>query len=1018
MNVPQFPQGSQWRIWDLHVHTPESLVNGYAGNWSRFLDELEALPPPFKVLGINDYLFLDGYRRLIAEKKDNGRLKNIELLLPVIEFRIAKFAGVEFRNTTRINLHVIFSDLLGPDVIEAQFLSALNSKYCLDASATRVTWSGVVTRESLAKLGADIKASVPPEKRTAFQGDLIEGFRNLNISESTIFSVLQGNTFLRGHYLTAVGKSEWDKLDWTEGSIAEKKGVINSVNFVFTSAENSTTFANAKSALVAQNVNSRLLDCSDAHHFADSEMKDRVGNCLTWLKSDPTFDGLAQTLTEFSERVFVGSKPLMMERVDQNPTKFATSVKISRTSSALTSDKWFQQEIPLNPGLIAVIGRKGSGKSALAEIIALLGNTARYNEFTFLDRDRFRNPKVRLADQFEGQLNWFDGAPSGPMLLSATPSSSDVERIAYLPQLFLERLCNEIAEGESGRFYSELQGVIFSHIPASLQYGCTNLSELIKLKTEERDRAITILKGKLLKLNSEYYEAVAKNHINNRDRVSKQYIAIFEEIGSLRRTGRPQRVDKPPATGNTQSPAIIELDKLKQRRGRLLSHIERVRRIRDRSVSDLQLAQKLRARINNLRSQFDEAIAEVEQIALQLKLMPADLVELTVTLEPLEILEGQSKDFLSRADSMLDSKAPKSLAQDLEKLDALISTASEKLTAAQRQYERYLGAVDEWRNSIRLLIGADELANTARGLKAEWKNIENLPSAISALQIDRFAVSEAIFSEKLALQDTYRELHRPVQDFIEASANAEIENQLSFSVSIQESGFGEGFLRHLHQGRIGSFMGQTEGEVRVGAILDRADFSTVEGLKLFLVEIKSNLESDRRTEEPQSLEIEDQLREGFTGEELDNFIFGLDYLKPEFALGWGGKQLNQLSPGEKGTLLLVFYLLVDQSNIPFVIDQPEENLDNETVFYTLVPCVRKARNRRQVILVTHNPNLAVVCDADQVIHASIDKAAGNCVTYISGSIEDKAINRLLVDVLEGTRPAFDSREAKYEVSKR
>lgn len=205
MNAPKFPQGSQWRIWDLHVHTPESLVNGYAANWSRFLDELEGLPEQFKVLGINDYLFLDGYRRLLTEKKDNGRLKNIELLLPVVEFRIAKFAGVEFRNTTRINLHVIFSDLLAPDVIEAQFLSALSSNYRLDASRTGVTWSGVVTKESLAKLGSDIKASVPPEKRTAFGSDLIEGFSNLNISEQNIFSVLQGNTFLRGHYLTAWG---------------------------------------------------------------------------------------------------------------------------------------------------------------------------------------------------------------------------------------------------------------------------------------------------------------------------------------------------------------------------------------------------------------------------------------------------------------------------------------------------------------------------------------------------------------------------------------------------------------------------------------------------------------------------------------------------------------------------------------------------------------------------------------------------------------------------------------------
>lgn len=315
MNKPTFPQGSQWRLWDLHVHTPESFENGYAGDWSRFLNELEALPNEFRVIGVNDYLFLDGYRRLMAEKKDNGRLKNIELLLPVVEFRIAKFAGVEFRKTTRINLHVIFSERVGADIIQEQFLNALSSSYSLDSKVTDVTWSGVITKASLTQLGADIKARIPPGKLSGFGSDLKEGFRSLNISEEKIFSVLAKSTFLRGQYLTALGKSEWDKLNWTEGSIAEKKDIINRVNFVFTSAETPESFSAAKKALSDQQVNSRLLDCSDAHYFADSKMKDRIGNCFTWIKSDPTFDGLAETLPEFEERVFVGEKPLILERV-------------------------------------------------------------------------------------------------------------------------------------------------------------------------------------------------------------------------------------------------------------------------------------------------------------------------------------------------------------------------------------------------------------------------------------------------------------------------------------------------------------------------------------------------------------------------------------------------------------------------------------------------------------------------------------------------------------------------------
>jgi hypothetical protein len=54
-----------------------------------------------------------------------------------------------------------------------------------------------------------------------------------------------------------------------------------------------------------------------------------------------------------------------------------------------------------------------------------------------------------------------------------------------------------------------------------------------------------------------------------------------------------------------------------------------------------------------------------------------------------------------------------------------------------------------------------------------------------------------------------------------------------------------------------------------------------------------------------------------------------------------------------------------------------------------------------------------VCDAEQVIHSSIDRANGNRITYTSGSIEDAVINKHVLDVLEGIRPAFDNRGGKY-----
>jgi ABC-type lipoprotein export system ATPase subunit len=163
----------------------------------------------------------------------------------------------------------------------------------------------------------------------------------------------------------------------------------------------------------------------------------------------------------------------------------------------------------------------------------------------------------------------------------------------------------------------------------------------------------------------------------------------------------------------------------------------------------------------------------------------------------------------------------------------------------------------------------------------------------------------------------------------------------------------------------------------------------------------------------EAVTIQSQLKDKKKVPDLYDFLFGLQYVEPRYTLKLGGKDISQLSPGEKGALLLVFYLLLDREEIPIIIDQPEQNLDNESVVQLLVDCIRRAAARRQVVIVTHNPNLAVVCDADQIVRTYIDKGNGNQISYESGAIEDNPINKTAVDVLEGTYRAFDNRRKKY-----
>lgn len=383
-------RGSEWRIWDLHVHTPLSIENNYGcandeEGWNKYITALEQLPSDIKVLGINDYLFIDGYKKVKAYK-DSGRLTNIELLLPVVEFRLAKFCG--HKQFKRINFHVIFSNEVPADVIQSQFLNALSSHYTLSADCA-LQWGGVVTKENLEDLGRRIIESVPEGQKHNYGSPLKEGFNNLNLELSQIITILDNAPqYFKGKYLTAIGKTEWDEFKWDDTSIAEKKTIINQADIVFTAAESIEKFNSAKVKLQEQNVNSLLLDCSDAHSFSDSSTKDRLGNCKTWIKADPTFEGLKQILFEPEDRVRIcDSKP---------EYKYDYDV-IDRVE--LNSANTWHQTIYLNQNLNSIIGGRSTGKSTLLASLA-----AAFNCIDDVDNKEYIN---QLRDSVH--VYWRDG---------------------------------------------------------------------------------------------------------------------------------------------------------------------------------------------------------------------------------------------------------------------------------------------------------------------------------------------------------------------------------------------------------------------------------------------------------------------------------------------------------------------------------------------------------------------------------------------------------------------------------
>lgn len=135
-------RGSEWRRWDLHIHSPASALNNQfprlkngEPDWDAYIAKLESLSG-ISAMGITDYFTIEGYKKVL-EYRSKGRLRNIDLVLPNIEFRLDKIITTG-KVTRRLNYHVIFSDTVSPEQIEEHFLQEL--KFCFEGDACYQIW--------------------------------------------------------------------------------------------------------------------------------------------------------------------------------------------------------------------------------------------------------------------------------------------------------------------------------------------------------------------------------------------------------------------------------------------------------------------------------------------------------------------------------------------------------------------------------------------------------------------------------------------------------------------------------------------------------------------------------------------------------------------------------------------------------------------------------------------------------------------------------------------------------------
>ena len=163
------------------------------------------------------------------------------------------------------------------------------------------------------------------------------------------------------------------------------------------------------------------------------------------------------------------------------------------------------------------------------------------------------------------------------------------------------------------------------------------------------------------------------------------------------------------------------------------------------------------------------------------------------------------------------------------------------------------------------------------------------------------------------------------------------------------------------------------------------------------------------------------LRTGITIRDVLQWLYEVDHVKLTYGLKYNGVELEKLSPGTKGIVLLILYIGMDHADTrPLIVDQPDENLDNESIYELLTTYFKTAKGRRQILLITHNPNLVVNTDSEQIIVATAGRRANGLphIMYRSGPLEENvpgqhSIRQQVCRILEGGSDAFRRREQRY-----
>lgn len=931
-------KGSTWNIWDFHLHTPYSALNNQFGDpeddntWNAYITNVESMAQEKGVVAIafTDYFTIDGYKRILDYKK-RGRLKNV-LAMPNIEFRIDKiiYRNKDGGDPKRLNLHVIFSPDVDPREIEEGFLHDLDFYYesePFDKSKTKK-----LKPFNLIEFGKSLKA-----QESRFTGSDFEvGCKTVVVPSEKIKETLDAR--FHGRHILALADESLSLIEWGSQDHTTRLQLVQMSHVVLSSNLGVRDFCLGKKHDTPKDYLQEfktfkpcIWGC-DSHSFTDRFLEPDEKR-YTWVKGEITWEGVKQILYEPDTRIRIQEKNpehsksiFTLDQVKIDDTHVNRNLHLSGFNSELNSN------------LIAIIGGRGSGKTAFLDLLASLF------------REGYKLSS--LENSFYYRLYGKEGTgESFPIPISVEFRSGE----SYAKNI-----------GEDAR--------------------CFEKSDVLYLTQNHFDE----YSSNPSKLNAYIIELVFEKFPDEK----RRYREMEEHIEELEQKTQNINLEIDQLTEEIEGQLDIESNNLSIKKGEQEDFTQRLRSVEEKQGIENDEIIKLTKHQDELKSKK----RELESLLYQLSSLASLINDFNSS------YKVSVNDVNQGLTSVFGNKKPKLLKAELSDVNSIlgdISINDANLHSILTDTEESINKTD---SEIGALEGLSrEMADLQTKINEIVLEIIDVDSRIKTIiakqeRIDK--LSEERFSVYSNVMQRMIELRRFLQETIGKfeSGKNELLNHLDFSASVDTNKSGESLEDILEKidNRVNS-PAQISSEYK--AIVQQADelmntsneqvdfLQIIEDLKIFGSSLRRK----------KSISLSD----------LYNTLLQ-KYFEIGLRIKFGGKDLTELSMGERAVVLLKVLLALDDT--PLLIDQPEEHLDNRYIYNELVPAFRKAKTKRQVIIATHNANLVVNTDAEQVIVANYSNGT---LSYDVGTLENLSIRDQIKTILEGGDEAFKKREEKY-----